>query len=72
MSRLSRKLRSLLRGRSRGRSGDGVRSESMEKRVLFSADVPWADPFIAVMDNEDRKRQEAETPVDAGDETEAA
>ncbi|MFK8014013.1 MAG: cadherin-like domain-containing protein [Gammaproteobacteria bacterium] len=36
------------RPRQAGRAG--VHSEELEKRVLFSADVPWADQFVALTD----------------------
>ena len=57
MNRLSRKIRSLLRNRAGRRDTGGVRSESMEKRILFSADVPWADPLVTVMPDHNRQAE---------------
>ncbi|MFK8030204.1 MAG: LamG-like jellyroll fold domain-containing protein, partial [Gammaproteobacteria bacterium] len=45
----------------------GVQSEQLEKRVLFSADVPWANDFVALLDsrepNQDRASENAPRPA---------
>ncbi|MFK7885229.1 MAG: LamG-like jellyroll fold domain-containing protein, partial [Gammaproteobacteria bacterium] len=59
MKRLLSRLARLRQRRSRSDAAlnQGVRSEQMEKRVLFSADVPWASDAAAFVDARDREQE---------------